>query len=52
MSVLVDIGVPGHEGLLHRTEIPRSKDFKTGDMLCVVCTHVDKTKKRIGLRLK
>jgi ribosomal protein S1 len=51
-GAFVDIGVPGHEGLLHRNVIPSCKDFQTGDMFYVVCTHVDKTNKRIGLRLK
>jgi ribosomal protein S1 len=51
-GAFVDIGVRGHEGLLHKSEFPSSKDVETGDTYSVVCTDVDKTNKRIVLRLK
>jgi ribosomal protein S1 len=51
-GAFVDIGVRGHEGLSHKSEFPSSKDLETGDTYSVVCTDVDKTNKRIPLRLK
>ncbi|CAB4041475.1 S1 RNA-binding domain-containing 1 [Paramuricea clavata] len=49
-GAFVDIGV-GHDGLLHKSVIPSSKELGAGDIIDVVCINVNKTNNRIQLRL-
>jgi uncharacterized protein len=50
-GVFVDIGV-GTDGMLHKSVLSSSKVLGAGDIVEVVCVNIDKTKPRIGLRLK
>lgn len=44
--------VPGLDGLLHVSNIPRGRDFKVNDVIRVEVINFDKESGRIGLRLR
>lgn len=50
-GAFVDIGV-GHDGFLHKSMIPSSKELGAGDIVDVVCMDVNKTNNKIRLRLE
>lgn len=49
-GAFIDIGV-GHDGLLHKSKLPASRELGAGDIVDVACTDVDRTNNRIKLRL-
>jgi len=47
-GAFVDIGVK-HDGLLHRSQIPRGAEVGVGDVLAVVIRNVEIDRERISL---